>query len=117
MHSIPLRTAEMMLPGPGGQPRAAKFDYAETIREVLMSAPPGRGVSTAEAMKSFEVWLKVAKQRQNPTVLLEDADFAVLTARLEGFSWAFFNEECAAFVRAIREAPVVPLAGAATPIT
>jgi len=112
MRSIPLLTVDMMLPGPGGQARLAKFDYAETIREVLLSAPQGRGVSTAEAMKGFEVWLKVAEQRRQSrtAILLEDADYAVLKARLEGFSWAYFNEECAAFVHAIREALTVPIA-------
>lgn len=115
MRSIPFLTVDMMLPGPGGQPRAASFDYADTIREVLLSAAPGRGVSTAEAMKGFEVWLKVAEQRQlqRATLLLEDADYAILKARLEAFTWAYFNEQCAAFVRAIRDAAPVPVAEAA----
>jgi hypothetical protein len=109
MYSIPLRAADMMLPGPGGQPRAAKLDYADTIREVLLSAPPGRGVSTAEAMKGFEIWLKVSEQRKNELVMLEDADYAVLKARLESFTWAYFTEACAEFVRAVRDASIVPL--------
>ncbi len=117
MRSIPLLIVEMMLPGPGGQARLAKFDYSETIREVLLSAPQGRGVSTADAMKGFETWLKVAEQRGRPVVLLEDADYATLKARLEQFSWAYFTEECAAFVRAIRDAPAVPVAAAAANAT
>lgn len=107
MRSIPLLTVDMMLPGPGGQARTARFDYRETIREVLLSATPGRGISTAEAMKGFEVWLRIAEQRGNQAALLEEADFAVLKARLEAFSWGYFTEECAAFVQAIRDAPAV----------
>lgn len=111
MRSIPLLTVDLSLPGGGGDPRSFKFDYADTIREVLLSAPPGRGVSTADAMKGFEVWLKIADQRRNKraTLLLEDADYAILKARLESFTWAYFNEQCADFVHAIRDAAVVPL--------
>ncbi len=109
MRSIPLLTVDIVLPGPGGQARLSKFDYAETIREVLMSAPAGRGLPTSEAMKGFEVWLKLAPQRERAVALLEEADFAILKARLETFSWAYFNEECAGFVKAIRDAPQVPV--------
>ncbi len=117
MRSIPLNVVEMTLPGPGGQARVAHLDYADTIREVLLSAPQGRGISTAEAMKGFEVWMRIAEQRAKPAVLIEEADFAILKSRLDAFVWAFFNENCAAFVRAIRDAPSISLADAANPTT
>lgn len=108
MREIPLKKVEMMVPGPGGR-RPGLLDYGETIREILFSAPPGRGIGTSDAMKAFEVWQRIAPATRDgsASVLLEEADHKLLLARLDGFAWAFFTEEIAAFVLALREAPNV----------
>jgi len=108
MREIPLLKVEMNVPANGAR-RAAILDYGETIREILFSAPPGRGIGTSDAMKAFEVWQHIAPAARDgsASVLLEEADHKVLLARLEGFAWAFFTEEIAAFVLALREAPEV----------
>lgn len=115
MRKLPLLTLDTTLPGPGGTVRPAKLSYGETLREILFSAPPGRGVVTTEAMKAFEVWQRIlpAHREEKPDVLVEEADYKILLTKLEGFAWGYFNEDFAAFVLAIRGAPTIEVVAAA----
>lgn len=108
MRQIPLLTLEMTLPGAG---RTGTLDYAETIREVLLAAPPGRGIGTADAMRGYEVWTRIAPAAlaRDAYVMVEEADYQLAMAKLEAFTWGFFNEEIAALVTALRNAPEIPL--------
>lgn len=107
MRQIPLRKVEMALPGG----KLGLLDYGETIREVLLAAQPGRGIATAEAMKGYETWTRIAPAARagDTSVMIEEADYKQLLAKLEAFTWAFFNEATADFVMALRAAPEIAL--------
>ena len=95
----------IVMPARGGQP-SAEIGYAEVLREVLFAG--GRdGLATPQLMASMDVWDRIKAAGGRPSVLLEEAEWKHLCARLEIFRWGVAGEEAAQFVRAVREAAVV----------
>jgi len=106
MRSLPLDT----MPATPGTPA---IPYAEIFKTILFSSPPNKGLGTDELVRSFEVWgvIKAASESARDAVLLEDADWAILTQRLAGFVWGPLATtspaECMDVITAIRDAPKV----------
>lgn len=117
MRQIQLKKVETSVPAANGTRRALILDYGETIREILFAAPPQRGIQTSDAMRGFDLWQRVAPawKREDPHLLLEEADHKLLLARLEAFPWAFFNEDIAEFVKVVRDAPEIPVQSISKP--
>ena len=107
MRSIPLKTFDYALPNAA----PIRMTYADLMRAILVSAPPGQGVSTADGMRGIEVGLKIgtAVTAGLQRVMLEEDDYAFLRGKLEAFRWSMFNEQIAEFIRDVRDAETVDI--------
>jgi hypothetical protein len=100
---IPLGTNAV--PARAGQP-ATEITYAEVLREVLFAGGP-QGLPTPQLLTSLEVWEVIKAAAGKPHVLLSEAQFRHLSARLGVFRWGAGSEEAARFVLDIQEAATV----------
>lgn len=103
MKRIPLNV--ITVPARNGQPEV-RIAYDEVVREVLYAG--GRqGLPTRALLLSDDVWSVVRSAQGRPFVLLEDAHYKHLMARLDVFTWGSGSEGAAKFCRDLEAAETV----------
>lgn len=105
MRSIPLVSTVINVPT---LPADSPFVYGDVLRLVLLSAPTG-GIGTDEGLQASDIAMAVraAASRGANDVLFEETDWQFLCKRLGVFRWNVWDDCCADFVRAVREAPKI----------
>lgn len=106
--SIPLKTVELST---YDQSSNGSVSYAELLLGVLRANQPG-GFSADELLEVLAVAdeVKTAADGGRDAVLLEDAQYAVLAARVNSFRFAVAHEAVGQFIRDVREAETVNIA-------
>jgi hypothetical protein len=86
--ALELREVTITATDPTGKTGQLLISYAALVRLVLLTPPPN-GHNADDVVKAIEVWEPIKKviDAHGKQVLLSDADYQFLLARLNAFPW------------------------------
>lgn len=99
---IELKTVPLTMPG---ATEAQRFGYANQIVEMLRQPQGQQGVSMAEMLEVMPVLAKFQDIGDAKVLILEDAHYDIVMARLATFRFPFVDQVIVTFIEDLKAAP------------
>lgn len=110
LRALELRSSAVAFAGEDGRSTQIELHYADVLRQVML-APAQGGASADDLLKTLEVWtpIKRAIETKSKRVLLTDAEYQFVVAKVNAFRWSprpeavEFLVSFIAYVRGLKE--------------